>query len=64
MPPWVSHLGSGGQTSVLALSLLALAGVLTGLGAVLREGRAGWIALLTASGIVCWATILSVLAVV
>jgi hypothetical protein len=56
--------GSRDRTSVLGLSFLALAGVLTGLAAVLREGRAGWIALLTASGIVCWATILSVLAVV
>lgn len=31
--------------SILGLSFLALAGVLTGLGAVLREGRAGWFAL-------------------
>jgi hypothetical protein len=34
--------------SILGLSLLALAGVLTGLGAVLREGRAGWFALASA----------------
>jgi hypothetical protein len=36
------------QRSVLGLSFLALAGVLTGLAAVLREGRAGWISLVAA----------------
>jgi hypothetical protein len=56
--------GGRDRTAFLALSFLALAGVLTGLAAVLREGRAGRIALLAASGIVGWATILTVLAVV
>jgi hypothetical protein len=56
--------GSRDRTSILGLSFLALAGVLAGLAAVLREGRAGRIALLAASGIVGWAMILSVLAVI
>jgi hypothetical protein len=34
--------GDKEQRAVFGLSLLALAGVLTGLAAVLREGRAGW----------------------
>jgi hypothetical protein len=36
--------------SILGLSFLALAGVLTGLAAVLREGRSGWTVLLVAVG--------------
>ncbi|MGA3057785.1 MAG: hypothetical protein ABSE70_07090 [Candidatus Limnocylindrales bacterium] len=43
--------GSREQRAVLGLSFLALAGVLTGLGAVLRESRAGWIALVAACAI-------------
>jgi hypothetical protein len=40
--------GNQQQKAVFGLSLLALAGVLTGLAAVLREGRGGWIALCAA----------------
>ena len=58
-----TSLGGRDRTAFLALSFLALAGVLTGLAAVLREGRAGRIALAAASGIVGWATILTVLAI-
>ena len=50
--------------SILGLSFLALAGVLTGLAAVLREGRAGWFALLfavamagAAGGLAVWAVL-------
>jgi CHASE3 domain sensor protein len=50
--------------SVLGLSFLALAGVLTGLGAVLREGRAGWFALVSAGGMSAAATVMAILAVV
>jgi hypothetical protein len=50
--------------SILGLSFLALAGVLTGLAAVLREGRAGWFALLAAVAMTCGAAALAVLAVI
>jgi hypothetical protein len=42
--------GDREQRAVFGLSLLALAGVLTGLAAVLREGRAGW-AMLSMAGL-------------
>ncbi len=56
--------GTRNSRSILGLSLLALAGVLTGLAAVLREGRAGWIALLSAVGMAGAAELLAVLAVI
>ena len=43
---------SRSDRSVLGLSFLALAGVLTGLAAVLGHGRAGWMLLLFACGMV------------
>jgi hypothetical protein len=49
------------QRAVLGLSFLALAGVLTGLGAVLRESRAGWIALVAACAIAGSAGVLAAL---
>ena len=52
------------QKAILGLSFLALAGVLTGLGAVLRMGRAGWIALIFAAAMTCAAGGLAVLAVI
>ena len=52
------------QKAILGLSFLALAGVLTGLGAVLRMGRAGWIALVFAAAMTCAAGGLAVLAVI
>ena len=50
--------------STLGLSFLALAGVLTGLGAVLRESRAGWFALVAAGGMSATAAAMAILAVV
>ena len=52
------------QRAVLGLSLLALAGVLTGLAAVLREGRSGRISLSAACAMLAAAGLLAVLAVV
>jgi hypothetical protein len=48
------------QQAVLGLSFLALAGVLTGLAAVLREGRAGRISLVAACAIAGGAGLLAV----
>lgn len=56
--------GSLEQKAVLALSFLALGGILTGLGAVLNEGRAGWISLLVAAAMTALAGAMAVLAVV
>ena len=53
---------SRGDRSVLGLSFLALAGVLTGLAAVVGGGRAGWVLLLFACGIVIAVGGLAVLA--
>jgi hypothetical protein len=53
---------SRSDNSVLGLSFLALAGVLTGLAAVLGSGRAGWGVLLLASGIVVAAGCMAALA--
>jgi hypothetical protein len=50
--------------SILGLSFLALAGVLTGLGAVLREGRAGWFALASAGAMAAAAGVMAALAIV
>ena len=50
--------------STLGLSFLALAGVLTGLGAVLRKGRAGWFALIAAGGMSAAAAAMAILAVI
>lgn len=50
--------------AILGLSFLALAGVLTGLGAVLGEGRAGWFALLVAVGMTTTAGAMAILAIV
>jgi hypothetical protein len=50
------------QQAVLGLSFLALAGVLTGLAAVLREGRAGRISLAAACAMAGGAGLLAVLA--
>jgi hypothetical protein len=50
--------------SILGLSFLALAGVLTGLAAVLREGRAGWLTLCVAVAMTGAAGLLAVLAVI
>lgn len=56
--------GAHNSRSILGLSFLALAGVLTGLAAVLREGRAGWIALLAAVAMAGAAGLMAVLAVI
>jgi hypothetical protein len=56
--------GARNSRSILGLSFLALAGVLTGLAAVLREGRAGWIALLAAVAMAGAAGLVAVLAVI
>jgi hypothetical protein len=50
------------QLAVLGLSFLALAGVLTGLAAVLREGRSGRISLSAACAMVAAAGLLAILA--
>jgi hypothetical protein len=52
------------QQAVLGLSLLALAGVLTGLAAVLREGFSGRIALAAACAMAASAGVLAVVALV
>jgi len=49
--------------AVLGLSLLALAAVLAGIAAVLREGRAGWISLLVAWGVAVTAATVAILTV-
>lgn len=49
------------QRAVLGLSFLALAGVLTGLAAVLREGRSGWISLIGACAMAGGAGVVAVL---
>jgi hypothetical protein len=56
--------GARNTRSILGLSFLALAGVLTGLGAVLREGRAGWFALWSAGGMSAAAAVVAILAIV
>jgi hypothetical protein len=56
--------GDRNTRSILGLSLLALAGVLTGLGAVMREGRAGWFALASAGLMTTAATVMAVWAIV
>jgi len=55
---------SRNSKSILGLSFLALAGVLTGLAAVLREGRAGWVALGFAGAMAGAAGVVAVLAVI
>ena len=50
--------------AILGLSFLALAGVLVGLGAVLREGRAGWFSLAFAGAMLGAAAMMAVIAVV
>jgi hypothetical protein len=52
------------QRAVLGLSFLALAGVLTGLAAVLREGRSGWISLIGACAMAGGAGVVAVLTLV
>jgi hypothetical protein len=52
------------QRAVLGLSFLALAGVLTGLAAVLREGRSGWISLSAACAMAVSSGLLAILAFV
>ncbi len=56
--------GNRNSQSILGLSLVALAGVLTGLGAVLREGRAGWFALVSAAVMAAASGGLAILAIV
>jgi hypothetical protein len=58
------HAGAQDHTAVFAISLLALAGVLIGLAAVLRRGRAGWLSLGAAGAITGWAAVLALLAVI
>jgi hypothetical protein len=50
------------QRAVLGLSFVALAGVLTGLAAVLREGLSGWISLWAAAAMTVASGVLAVLA--
>jgi len=52
------------QRAVLGLSVLALAGVLTGLAAVLRESRGGRISLSAACAMAAAAAVLAILAFV
>jgi len=52
------------RIAIMGLSFLALAGVLAGLAAVLREGRAGWIVVRVAAGIAVLTTLLVILAIV
>jgi hypothetical protein len=52
------------RMAFLGISLLALAGVLVGLAAVLRQNRAGWFAIGSAGGMVGAAVLLAVLAIV
>jgi hypothetical protein len=56
--------GEHDRDAVLGLSFLALAGVLTGLAAVLRESRGGWLALRSAAGLIVGAVLLGGLAIV
>ena len=56
--------GARNTRSILGLSFLALAGVLTGLAAVLREGRAGWLSLVFAVAMTGAAGLLALLAVI
>jgi hypothetical protein len=56
--------GERDRDAVLGLSFLALAGVLTGLAAVLRESRGGWLALRSAAGLIVGAVLLGILAIV
>jgi len=56
--------GSHDRDAVLGLSLLALAGVLIGLAAVLKEGRGGWVALRGAAGLAVGAFLLGLLAAI
>ena len=59
-----STASSQARLAVLGLSLLALAGVLTGLAAVLRESRGGWIALGAACAIAASSGVFGLLAVI
>ena len=59
-----SDASSRNSRSILGLSFLALAGVLTGLAAVLREGRAGWVALSVAGAMTCAAGVVAVMAAI
>lgn len=52
------------QLAVLGLSILALAGILTGLAAVLREGRSGWISLSAACAMSACSGVLAILAAI
>jgi len=56
--------GARNTRSILGLSFLALAGVLTGLGVTLREGRAGWSALWFAGGMSAAAAAMAISAIV
>ena len=56
--------GGRNSISILGLSVLALAGVLTGLAAVLREGRAGWFTLLFGVVMAGFSAVLAILAAV
>jgi hypothetical protein len=56
--------GTRNSRSILGLSFLALGGVLTGLAAVMREGRAGWIALLAAIAMAGAAGLMAALALI
>jgi len=56
--------GARNTRSILGLSFLALAGVLTGLGAVLREGRAGWFMLWLAAAMSTAAAAMAISAIV
>jgi hypothetical protein len=51
------------RIAIMGLSFLALAGVLAGLAAVLREGRAGWIVVRVAAGIAGLTALLVLLAI-
>jgi len=55
--------GARNTWAILGLSFLALAGVLTGLGAALREGRAGWYSLIAAGAMVTAAGVMAMLSV-
>lgn len=52
--------GESQQQAVLALSIVALAGVLAGVAAVLGSGKAGWLVLLTGWAAAGVATVLAV----
>lgn len=55
--------GGRNARSILGLSFLALAGVLTGLGTVLREGRAAWFALWFAGAVMAAAAAMAISAI-